>query len=200
MMARIVLIMEELDEKYVIPTKILKVFAVEVVAYFLLTPILDLTTSRADHRLYEFVDGDDAVQFVCGEVIELWVSGLLVVGDLLLCSTTIGVYLYAVGEMIIEPIQNQKLIDISIRYALFSIFASVFIMLGNGLWSTNNVSIARYIDAVFIIIAIMFLLTVCSSCYEQCCASCHKRMRHSYINQVTNLKVFHLLYLKTFFT
>ena len=188
-MTRIVLIMEGLSSKYEIPTKVLKLFAFEIVAYFLVTPILDLVTTRADHRLYFFLDErrEDPV-FVCGEIIEYWISAMLLIGDLLLCSTTIGVYLYAVGEMIIDPIQNQKLIDICIRYAIFSIFASIFIMIGNGIWSTNNFSICRYIDNIFIIISIMFMLTLCTSCYLQCCESCHKRMRGSYITQFLELK------------
>ena len=184
LMTRIVLIMEGLDSNYEIPSKILNLFAFEIVAYFLLTPVLDLVTTRADHRLYKFIDerSIDPV-YVCGEVIEYWISFLLLFGDLLLCSTTIGVYLYAVGEMIIEPIQNQKLIDICIRYAIFSIFASIFIMMGNGIWSTNTFASARYFDSIFCVISIMFLLTACTSCYKQCCEGCHKKLRSKYITR-----------------
>lgn len=190
LMSRIVLVMEGLDQnKYQIPGKILKLFAFEIVAYFLLTPVLDLVTTRADHRLYQFIDERQTLPvYVCGEVIEYWISFLLAFGDLILCSTTIGVYLYAVGEMIIEPISNQKLIDICIRYAIFSIFASIFIMIGNGVWATNSFSTARYIDVIFCVFSIMYLLTVCTSCYNSCCSNCHKKLRTSYIT--------HFLYIK----
>eukprot|EP01084_Bolivina_argentea_P101133 181376_1 len=190
LMSRIVLIMEGLSDKYVIPPKILKIFAFEIVAYFMLTPILDLVTTRADHRLYEFEDErkPDELVFVCGEIIEYWISFLLLFGDLLLCSTTIGVYLYALGELIIEPIKNQKLVDMVIRYCIFSVFSGVFIMIGNGIWSTNNFSIARYIDSIFVIFSLMLMLSVCTSCYLQCCSNCHRQCRHKHIRRFLEIK------------
>ena len=188
MMARIVLLMDGLPDHYAIPPKILKLCAFEIVVYFMVTPIMDLLSSAATHEMIEFYDETTGFQFVCGEVVQLWMALGMAFGDLMLCSTMIGIYLFAVGEMIIEPVKNQKLIDICIRYAIFSIFAGVFIMIGNGFWSTVNLSIGRYIDNIFVILTIMYLLTLCSSCYLQCCAVCHSRMRTKYINQFLKTK------------
>ena len=85
----------------------------EIVVHFMVIPITGLLSSAATHKMIEFYDETTGFQFVFGEVVQLWRMAMgMAFGDLMPCSMMIGISLFAVGEMIIEPVQNQKVIDI----------------------------------------------------------------------------------------